>query len=90
MCIELRERCISYDCQHPYTVVYKGENIGIFYADLVIEKKIIMELKAVKTLKQLMETQTINYLKISNIAVGYLINFNSTSVVWKRFYYQRL
>jgi GxxExxY protein len=48
-----------------------------------------MELKAVKTLKQLMETQTINYLKISNIAVGYLINFNSTSVVWKRFYHQR-
>lgn len=90
MCIELRERHISYECQSPYSVFYKGENIGIFYADLVIEKKIIVELKAVKILKELMEAQTINYLKISNIAVGYLINFNSISVVWKRFYHQRL
>ena len=90
MCIELRERNISYDCQSPYTVFYKGENIGIFYADLVIEKKIIVELKAVKALKELMEAQTINYLKISNIAVGYLINFNSISLVWKRFYHRKL
>ncbi|MEJ2628098.1 MAG: GxxExxY protein [bacterium] len=66
MCIELRERHLHYQCESPYTVFYKGENIGVFYAD------------------------TINYLKISNIAVGYLINFNSISAVWKRFYHQRL
>jgi GxxExxY protein len=90
MCIELRERHLHYQCESPYTVFYKGENIGVFYADLVIEKKIIVELKATKVLTQLMDAQTINYLKISNIAVGYLINFNSTSVVWKRFYHQRL
>ncbi|MBN1700233.1 MAG: GxxExxY protein, partial [Spirochaetales bacterium] len=62
-----------------FPVFYKGKNIGIFYADLVIEKKIIVELKAVNVLKELMEAQTINYLKISNITIGYLINFNSTS-----------
>ncbi len=86
MCIELRYRHINYECQSPYEVYYRDESIGIFYADLVIEKKIIVELKAVKILKELMEAQTINYLKISHIAIGYLINFNSTSVVWKRFY----
>ena len=86
MCIELRYRNINYECQSPYEVYYRDESIGIFYADLVIEKKIIVELKAVRILKELMEAQTINYLKISNIAIGYLINFNSISVVWKRFY----
>ena len=86
MCIELKYRHISYDCQSPYKVYYRNESIGVFYADLVIEKKIIVELKAVKLLQELMEAQTINYLKISHIAVGYLINFNSTSLVWKRFY----
>lgn len=86
MCIELQERHISYECESPYTVLYKGEDIGVFKADLVIENKIIVELKAVKLLKELMEAQTINYLKIAHMSVGYLINFNSTSVVWKRFY----
>ena len=89
MCIELRERHINYECQCPYVVFYKGEDIGLFYADLVVENKIIVELKAVKILKEIMEAQTINYLKIANISVGYLINFNSTSVVWKRFYHRR-
>jgi len=87
MCIELRHRHINYECQSPYDVFYRDEFIGRFYADLVIEKKIIVELKAVKFLQELMSAQTINYLKISNIAVGYLINFNSISVVWKRFYH---
>lgn len=86
MCIELKYRHISYECQSPYEVYYRNESIGVFYADLVIEKKIIVELKAVKLLQELMEAQTINYLKISHIAVGYLINFNSTSLAWKRFY----
>jgi len=86
MCIELKYRHLNYECQSPYEVFYRNESIGIFYADLVIEKKIIVELKAVKILQELMEAQTINYLKISHIAVGYLMNFNSTSLVWKRFY----
>ncbi|MBN1698712.1 MAG: GxxExxY protein, partial [Spirochaetales bacterium] len=46
MCIELKGRHISYESQSPFPVFYKGKNIGIFYADLVIEKKIIVELKA--------------------------------------------
>ena len=90
MCVELRERHINYECQSPYAVFFKGEKIGNFYADLVIEKRIIVELKAVKTIQDFMEAQIINYLKISNISVGYLINFNSISLVWKRFYHQRL
>jgi GxxExxY protein len=90
MCIELKYRHIYYECQSPYDVFYRDEFIGRFYADLVIEKKIIVELKAVKILKALMEAQTINYLKISNIAIGYLINFNSISLVWKRFYHRKL
>jgi len=86
MCIELRYRCITYECESPYDVFYRDEFIGRFYADLVVEKKIIVELKAVKVLQELMAAQTINYLRISHIAIGYLVNFNSVSLTWKRFY----
>jgi len=80
MCIELKYKHINYECQSPYEVFYRNENIGVFYADLVIERKIIVELKAEKMLQELMKAQTINYLKILNIAVGYLMNFNNTSL----------
>ena len=90
MCIELKRRHINYECQCPYTVYFRCEEIGNFYTDLVIEKKIIVELKAVKTIQEFMEAQIINYLKISNLAVGYLLNFNGISLVWKRYYHQRL
>lgn len=89
MCIELQRSNLNYICQAPYKVYYHGNEIGNYFADLVVENKILVELKAVKKLEEVMSAQTINYMKIANIEVGYLINFKSTSVVWKRFYHQR-
>lgn len=89
MCIELQRQNLNFICQAPYKVFYHGNEIGNYFADLVVENKILVELKAVKKLDDVMSAQTLNYMKIANLEVGYLINFKSISVVWKRFYHQR-
>jgi len=68
-----------------YALNYKGDIIGGYIADLVVDNKVILELKSVSSLNELMAAQVINYLKLSKIPVGYLINFNAVSVQWKRF-----
>ena len=64
----------------------KGELAGAYVvADLVVAGKIILELKSIRQLTACMEAQLINYLRLSKVPVGYLINFRSTKVKWRRF-----
>ena len=85
MAIELNHSGIPFARQKVYPVYYKGELAGGYVADMVIDNSIILELKSVKTFNPCMEAQTINYLKISGIPIGYLVNFYNTRVEWKRF-----
>jgi len=84
---EFRLRDISVETQKEIIVTYKGENIGKYYADLLVESKIIIELKAVEHLTRLHEAQLLNYLKATGIKLGYLINMGSKSVEYKRLVY---
>ena len=72
-----------------YPLYYKGEYIGAYIADLVINDRIIVELKSVSKLNTVMDAQLLNYLKLSKLKVGYLMNFNSVRLEWKRFVNQR-
>jgi GxxExxY protein len=65
--------------------LYSGEYVGAYVADLVVENTVILELKSVKSLSATMEAQLINYLKLSGLPVGYLLNFCNTRVQWRRF-----
>jgi GxxExxY protein len=71
--------------QHAITVLFRNENVGDFYADLLIEGKVLVELKAVKILAPQHEAQIINYLKATGINVGLLINFGSSKLEYKRY-----
>ncbi|MBN1411643.1 MAG: GxxExxY protein [Spirochaetales bacterium] len=62
-----------------------GEKVGAYVADLVVDNCLIVELKSVAQLTSVMEAQLINYLKISGVKVGYLINFQGTQLVFRRF-----
>jgi hypothetical protein len=64
---------------------YKGDLICSYTADLVVDDKIILELKAVQELNSVMFAQLINYLRLSGVPIGYLINFNKKEVSWRRF-----
>ena len=68
-----------------FPLFYRGEVAGEYVADLVVEGTIIVELKAVKALTPVMEAQVINYLRVSGVPVGYLVNFSGERVVWRRF-----
>lgn len=63
------------ESETPITVFYQEENIGDFFADFLIKEKVILEIKAVKTLKKEHEAQLLNYLNASEIEVGLLFNF---------------
>jgi GxxExxY protein len=87
--LELRHAAIPHERQRVYPLRYKGDYITSYFADIVVDGKIILELKAVKALDHNMEAQIINYLKLSKIPVGYLMNFKNASLEWWRFVCQR-
>ena len=83
--IELRERGLKAKSQVPIIVNYKGKIAGEYIADLLVEDKVIVELKAVEKLSKLHEAQLLNYLKATGLKVGLLVNFQNKKADIKRF-----
>ena len=73
--IEFRSERIQAMAQSPIRVEYNGQTIGEYFADLMIEDKVIVEIKAAKSLAVEHEAQLLNYLKATDIEVGLLLNF---------------
>ncbi|MCP4442486.1 MAG: GxxExxY protein [Aureispira sp.] len=73
--IELQKRKLSCVQQQSIVVHYEGEKVGQYYADICVENKVILELKAAEALREEHEYQLINYLKATDIEVGLLLNF---------------
>jgi GxxExxY protein len=84
--IELGKLNIPVKFQQSLNVLYDGQSVGVFIADLVVDNKIIVELKAVKCLAVAHEVQLVNYLAATNISIGLLINFGESKVEIKRKY----
>jgi GxxExxY protein len=77
MCRELALRKIPFIRQAEIPVAYKGAPLDCgFRADLIADSRVILELKAVDQLMPIHEAQLINYLKITHLQIGLLINFN--------------
>lgn len=72
---ELRRRGLRCEPQKKIEVFYKEEVVGLYYADILVEEVIILELKAVNDLSSAHESQLMNYLKATGIEVGLLLNF---------------
>ena len=88
--IELPKRGLSAECQVPIEVEYKGEIIGEYFADIVVNNKVILELKSIESLQKIHEAQLLNYLKATGIKVGLLVNFTYPKAEIKRFVLQVL
>ncbi|PIX07267.1 MAG: GxxExxY protein [Flavobacteriales bacterium CG_4_8_14_3_um_filter_35_10] len=73
--IELKERGFQAEAQEQIKVFYKGNEVGEYYADIVVNELVILELKAADCLVKEFEFQLINYLKGTNMEVGLLLNF---------------
>ena len=85
LAIALQEKGLQVQCQHPIQVRFRNRVVGEYYADLLVEGKVIVELKAVKAIAPEHQAQIINYLKATGIEVGLLINFGSSKLEYKRF-----
>ena len=83
--LALEDRGLSAIAQHPVKVMFRGECVGDFFADIFIEEKVIVELKCVKSIAPEHQAQIINYLNASGIEVGLLINFGNPKLEYKRF-----
>lgn len=75
--IELREAGLKADSEVPLKAYYKGHVVGEFKADILVGGSLILELKAVGSLTVNHECQLVNYLKVTGISKGILINFGS-------------
>lgn len=78
MMIELKSFGLQCEKQTPINVHYKENRIGEYFADIVVESKVIIELKAAEGLCEEHEAQLLNYLKATEIEVGLLLNFGKT------------
>jgi GxxExxY protein len=85
LCVELNLNNIPYKRQKEYSVVYKNITVGVYFADVVIDNKIILELKSVPYINRNMDAQLLNYLHVSGIRVGYVINFRNAVIEFRRF-----
>lgn len=88
--VALRQKGLSATAQYPIKVMFRGQVVGDFYADILVENRIIVELKAVKAIAPEHQAQVINYLKATNIEVGLLINFGNPRLEYKRFTRQKV
>ena len=84
LCIELEKNRIAYHSQKPITVLYKGEQVGEYIADIIVENQLLLELKAVSSICSEHEAQLMNYLKSTGMSVGLLLNFGRPKLGIKR------
>jgi|SRR6185437_3029886 len=81
---ELGLRGVRARAQVSFRVCYKGQYVGEYLADLVVEDEVIVELKCIERFANEHLAQCINYLKASGLSVALLINFQKTRIEWKR------
>ena len=78
---ELSRNHIALQLQHPQPVVYKGIRLECGYRlDMLVENKLIIELKSVEKIRAIHEAQLLTYMKLARVKVGLLINFNVTKL----------
>jgi GxxExxY protein len=84
LCIELRKRELKVQQQHAVVVYYDGNVVGEYQVDILVEGKVLIELKAVEQLCAAHCAQLVNYLKATRMSVGLLLNFGSPRLTWER------
>jgi len=82
---ELKATGLNVGYNMPYVVKYRAEVVGEYFADLVVNDKVILELKSVKSFTGEHTAQLLNYLHISGCKLGYLLNFQNSRFEFKRY-----
>ena len=84
LCVEFKHQGITFQPQHSYPVFYRGEHIDDYVPDLEVEGRLIVEIKTVDKIIQEHLGQVLNYLKISGLEAGIILNFKHPKLEWKK------
>ena len=82
--VEFQQQGIPYAQQPRFPVIYKSVNVGEYMPDLIVFDKIIVDTKAIEKIGNNEKAQIINYLKITGLRVGLLLNFKHAKLEWER------
>jgi GxxExxY protein len=80
--LELKKRKVV--AQREFRVFYRDKDVGVYYADLVVEGMVIVEVKSVDKIDDVYRAQLLNYLRISGLRVGLLLNFARPKLEFER------
>jgi len=83
--IALRDQGLNAENQVALQVKFRHQDVGNFYADVIVEEKVLLELKAAKALASEHIAQTLSYLKTTGLEVGLLVNFGNPKLEYRRF-----
>jgi len=83
--IEFRNIGLKAKAQVPINVTYKDKIVGEYFADIVVEDQVLIELKAIEQLQKVHEAQLLNYLKATGYKIGLLVNFKHPKAEIRRF-----
>ena len=84
LCVELKKKGILFNQQKSINVYYNDEIVGEYFADILVENTVIVELKTISKIEKIHEAQLLNYLKATNKKIGLLLNFAKPKLEIKR------
>jgi len=90
LCAEFKQRGLFFVQQLPINVEYRGQVVGEYFADIVVEGSVIVEVKAVRSLLVEHGAQLLNYLKATDYEVGLILNFGPKAKVVRKVFDNRL
>lgn len=82
--VEFRNRGIPCSQQKQYDILYKNEKVGEYIPDLIAYDKIVVDAKVIEKITDREMGQMMNYLKVTGLRLGYLLNFKNPKLEWKR------
>ena len=82
--VEFRLRQIPIKQQPGFDVLYKGTRVGLFVPDLIVFEKIVVDTKVIDRITDVERGQLLNYLRITRLRVGVLLNFKHAKLEWER------
>lgn len=85
--IAMRQKGLKVLVEQPFEVMFRDHKIGKYIADLIVDDLVVVELKCCKSLLPEHQAQLINYLKISGLPVGLLVNFGNQKLEYKRLHH---
>ncbi|RKX36557.1 MAG: GxxExxY protein [Verrucomicrobia bacterium] len=84
LCVEFRLQKINYSQQAIFPVIYKGEKVDDYIPDLIVEDRVVVDTKTIDAIGNVEIGKMLNYLHVTGLKVGLLINLKKSKLEWKR------